>query len=497
MLFNSPTYIFLFLPVVVTGYFLFTTCRLFTLARIWLLTASLFFYGYWNPAYLPLIIGSILINYAIGKSIANRARGKIAASSMLYHSHHLLGIGVLFNLGLLAYFKYVDFFLNNVNYALGLEIAPLNLVLPLAISFFTFQQIAYLVDCYRLKVEDYKFINYCVFVTFFPQLIAGPIVHHQQMMPQFDSKWRKLPRLQNISQGSFIFSLGLFKKVFIADAFAIWADQGFASEATLVPLDAWITSLSYTFQLYFDFSAYSDMAIGAALIFNIRLPVNFNSPYKACDIRDFWRRWHISLSTWLRDYLYIPLGGNRRSTSRVYVNLLITFLLGGLWHGAGWNFLIWGGSHGVAVMVHRMWASRGFRMPPWLGFICTFLFVNFAWVFFRAESIDRATSLLSSMFFLSGGSLKNEPSIVWHKVPFDYWVPDSVIPLSLICYLILFGFIVFRMPNALQIGGYVSYTGKFLFRRGMLAAIFIAVSLFYALVAPITSMPSPFIYFNF
>jgi D-alanyl-lipoteichoic acid acyltransferase DltB (MBOAT superfamily) len=495
MLFNSPAYIFIFLPLVVAGYFFLNRYSLGTLSRIWLLIASLFFYAYWNPAYLPLILTSIVVNYAVGTRVARRARAELADNALSPQSRHLLGLGILFNLALLAYFKYADFFVDNVNLALGLEIVPLHLVLPLAISFFTFQQIAYLVDCYRLKVDDYKFLNYCIFVTFFPQLIAGPIVHHRQMMPQFDSRWRKLPRLRNISQGCFIFSLGLFKKVFIADAFAIWADQGFAAEHALGPIDAWATSLSYTFQLYFDFSAYSDMAIGAALLFNIRLPVNFNSPYKAADIRDFWRRWHISLSTWLRDYLYIPLGGSRRAAGRLYINLLITFLLGGLWHGAGWNFLIWGGMHGGAVMLHRRWKSCGFRMPTWLGWASTFLFVNCTWVLFRAENFDQAVRLLASMFFLSGPQISLDHA--WQNPQIAYWAPEPIIGWFLVFYLLLFGFVAFKMPNALQVSGYIPYSGRFAFRRGAIAAVFIALSLFYALVAPITSVPSPFIYFNF
>ncbi|MGB6019807.1 MAG: MBOAT family O-acyltransferase, partial [Sulfurimonadaceae bacterium] len=266
-----------------------------------------------------------------------------------------------------------------------------------AISFFTFQQIAYLVDSYRGETAEYDFLNYALFVTFFPQLIAGPIVHHAEMMPQFASKWNLVKNYKNIATGLFIFSIGLFKKVVIADTFAKWATAGFDHAETLNLLEAWATSLSYTFQLYFDFSGYTDMAIGAALLFNIKLPINFNSPYKALDIQDFWRRWHITLSRFLRDYIYIPLGGNRKGSFRTYNNLLATFILGGIWHGAGWTFVFWGLLHGMALVVHRFWKSIGFTMPNILAWFITFNFINIAWVFFRAREWDDAIKVLTGM----------------------------------------------------------------------------------------------------
>jgi D-alanyl-lipoteichoic acid acyltransferase DltB (MBOAT superfamily) len=265
----------------------------------------------------------------------------------------LFQIGILFNISLLAYYKYMDFFIENTNILLNTNIELIHLALPLAISFFTLQQVAFLVDSYEGLVEEKDFLDYAIFVSFFPQLIAGPIVHHAEMMPQFSSKWNMLKNYKNISAGLFIFSIGLFKKVVIADQFAQWANAGFNNAQVLNLLEAWATSLSYTFQMYFDFSGYTDMAIGAALLFNIKLPINFNSPYKATSIQDFWRRWHITLSRFLRDYIYIPLGGNRRGEFRTYSNLMVTFLLGGLWHGAGWTFVFWGFLHGVALVLHR------------------------------------------------------------------------------------------------------------------------------------------------
>ena len=308
--------------------------------------------------------------------------------------------GIVSNLALLGYFKYADFFIENFNFISGSNVNLLHMVLPLAISFFTFQQIAYLVDSYRGETKEYDFLNYALFVTFFPQLIAGPIVHHKEMMPQFASKWNMVKNYRNIALGLFIFSIGLFKKVVIADTFAVWATAGFDTATTLNFFEAWATSLSYTFQLYFDFSGYTDMAIGISLLFNIKLPINFNSPYKATNIQDFWRRWHITLSRFLRDYIYIPLGGNKKGNFRTYTNLMATFILGGFWHGAGWTFLFWGFLHGLSLAIHRLWQTLGFKMWTWLAWLITFNFVNIAWVFFRAKEWDDALRILSSMFSL-------------------------------------------------------------------------------------------------
>ena len=277
----------------------------------------------------------------------------------------------------------------------------------MAISFFTFQQISYLVDSYRGETKEYDFLNYALFVTFFPQLIAGPIVHHKEMMPQFASKWNLVKNYKNIAMGLFIFSIGLFKKVVIADTFAIWATTGFDTATTLNLFEAWATSLSYTFQLYFDFSGYTDMAIGVAFLFNIKLPINFNSPYKALNIQDFWRRWHITLSRFLKDYIYIPLGGNRKGEFRTYANLVATFIIGGLWHGAGWTFVFWGFLHGLALVVHRVWSKLGFKLWGWLAWLITFNFINIAWVFFRAKEWEDAIKVLGSMFNLDNVVLPN------------------------------------------------------------------------------------------
>jgi len=388
LLFNSYEFIFFFLPFTFFVYFYLNKKHLTEASKGFLVLASLFFYAWWNILYLPLILLSMSVNYTLGRQMSLKK----------YKAKILLIMGISFNLLLLGYFKYMDFFILNTNRVLHTEIPLMDLALPLAISFYTFQQIAYLVDSYRNETKEYDFLNYAVFVTFFPQLIAGPIVHHSEMMPQFARLKNKVKNYYNIALGLFIFSIGLFKKVIIADTFAQWAMQGFDVAEKLNMLEAWVSSLSYTFQLYFDFSGYTDMAIGIALLFNIKLPMNFFSPYKARNIQDFWRRWHITLSRFLKDYIYIPLGGNRKSSIRTYSNLFMTFVLGGIWHGAGWTFVFWGMLHGGALVLHRLWSKLGFKMYGFIAWFITFNFINIAWIFFRANDFASALKVLKAMF---------------------------------------------------------------------------------------------------
>lgn len=388
LIFNSYEFLFAFLPVVWVVYMFLSRFSFLRLGVYWLVFSSLFFYSWWNPVYLPLIVLSMAVNYSLGWLLgrtSSRSAGKI-----------LLIFGISLNLAGLGYFKYYDFFISNINLLFDSSIPLLHLALPLAISFFTFQQIAYIVDAYRKETVEYGFFKYALFVSFFPQLIAGPIVHHREILGQFTSENRKL-NYQNLSMGLFIFGIGLFKKVVLADYFAVWASAGFDQMVELSFIEAWVTSLSYTLQLYFDFSGYTDMAIGAALLFNIKLPLNFNSPYKAVNIQDFWKRWHMTLTRFLTQYLYIPLGGNRKGKIRTYLNLFLVFFLSGLWHGAGWTFLIWGTLHGLASMVNRLWQEAGFKMNKYLSWFITFQFINIAWVFFRANSWDDAIKVLKGM----------------------------------------------------------------------------------------------------
>jgi len=394
VLFNSYLFIFIFLPLTFIIYFYLNYKKLTKVSSLFLIFASLFFYSWWNILYLPLILGSILFNYLISKKL-NKFNPKKLLSKKL-----LLTFGVIANVTLLGYFKYTDFLIENFNLLMHTQHQLLHLSLPLAISFFTFQQISYLIDSYHKRTGYYSFREYTLFVTFFPQLIAGPIVHHQEMIPQFFKYNSTLKNYKNIALGLFIFSIGLFKKVIIADTFASWANQGFDIATTLNLIVAWTVSLSYTFQLYFDFSGYTDMAIGLALLFNIQLPINFNSPYKSTDIQDFWRRWHITLGRFLRDYIYIPLGGNQKGLLLTYLNLLITFIIGGIWHGAGWTFVFWGFLHGMALVIHRIWQQFGIKLWRWVAWLITFNFINISWIFFRAKEWEDAIKILKAMFSL-------------------------------------------------------------------------------------------------
>ena len=399
MLFNSHIFILVFLPVVCAGYFTFGALKRYTWAMVWLVASSLFFYGWWNPLFLWLISASIVFNYGCGRLIQR------------FPHRSIMLAGVMANLLLLGYYKYYHFFLNSIGQISGHSFHVEVIVLPLAISFFTFQQIAYLVDARRKVTQEHNFISYCLFVVFFPQLIAGPIVHHREMLEQFKSKLTFRFQPKHVAVGVSIFTCGLIKKVILADSVALYATPVFdaVQYGNLQPdlLTSWMALLAYTFQIYFDFSGYSDMAIGLGRIFGIHIPLNFNAPYKSISISSFWRRWHMTLSRFLRDYLYIPLGGNRHGNLRQQVNLLTTMLLGGLWHGAGWTFVIWGGLHGLYLMINHRWSAflklvglqrlqntKLYRLGAWS---LTFFAVMLAWVFFRSESLPAATLLIKGL----------------------------------------------------------------------------------------------------
>ena len=412
MLFNSIIFIFGFVPLVLLGFFALARIG-HRLALAWLLLASLLFYGWWNPLWLPLMVASIAFNFCVGSALAGQAGARRRRVWLV------LGIGV--NLALLLHFKYAGFLLDNLGALLGVQHAPAAQELPLGISFFTFTQIAFLVDVHQRKAADLSPLRYGLFVTYFPHLIAGPILHHRELMPQFARPDVVRFDASRLANGMTIFTLGLFKKVVLADRFAAFANPAFGAAGTqdLSFFACWGAALSYTLQLYFDFSGYSDMAIGLALMIGIQLPQNFHSPYKARNIADFWRRWHITLSRFLRDYLYIPLGGNRRGPVHRYRNLMLTMLLGGAWHGAGWTFIVWGGLHGVYLVLHSTWRALLLRHAPTalgrdglglrlLAWALTFLAVVVAWVFFRAADMATALSLLRGMAGLNGSLLPEQ-----------------------------------------------------------------------------------------
>jgi alginate O-acetyltransferase complex protein AlgI len=390
MLFNSPEFILGFLPIALGGFFLFGRLGGTRWALLWLIAASLFFYGWWNPKFVLLLAGSILANYAIGQRLRQRA------------SQPWLVLGIAANLALLGWFKYANFMIHDVA---RLHVPELDIFLPLAISFFTFQQIMYLVESYRGQCADAGLLPYAAFVAFFPHLIAGPIVRPREIMPQLLAADVAVPHTEHIAEGLTIFLLGLAKKLVLADTFAQFSDVGFAAAAQGAPLtlfEAWYAAASYALQIYFDFSGYSDMAIGLARMLNVRFPLNFASPYKAANIAEFWRCWHITLSRFLRDHVYIPLGGNRRGETRRYINLMATMLIGGLWHGAAWNFVLWGGLHGAYLLLHGQFR---WKLPVAAGRMLTLVAVVVAWVPFRASGLDATIAMLRGMAGFNGIAL--------------------------------------------------------------------------------------------
>ncbi len=387
MLFNSYEFIFLYLPVIFLLFFAIAQYCGRRAAIFLLVLASFFFYGWWDWRYVPLLFASICFNYWIGERIR-----------LGVHRKGWLTAGIIGNLSLLGYFKYTGFFLSTVNALAGSAVFDVpHIALPLGISFFTFTQTAYLVEEYRGEAEAHSFLTYCEFVTIFPHLIAGPIIRHRDMIPQFTAEKNFSVDYRNIAYGITLFAMGLFKKTVIADSLAPWVGDVFSRTDSLTFFEAWIGALSYTFQLYFDFSGYSEMAIGLGLMFNLRFPVNFNSPYQACSMIDFWRRWHMTLGLWVRDYLYIPMGGNRSGEFGKMRNLFVSMLLIGLWHGAGWNFVLWGGIHGVLLMINHQWRRCNIYLPKALNWGVTFLCATICWVFFRAENLQDALHVVTAM----------------------------------------------------------------------------------------------------
>jgi D-alanyl-lipoteichoic acid acyltransferase DltB (MBOAT superfamily) len=408
MLFTSHIFTLVFLPIVLSLFLLSYRFLGLRTSLSGLTIASLFFYGWWNPVYLWLIGFSIVANFITGHLLSQ--------SEKAYHRRWILALGISINLALLGYFKYSLFFVENVNVFLDLHIAIDPVILPLAISFFTFQQISYIVDVSKNRDTHYPLSDYILYVTFFPQLIAGPIVRHNDIIPQFSHPYQGQDKSIWISRGLVLFTLGLFKKVVLAngleDISSPYFDSLLSGESALF-IDSWQASLAFTFQIYFDFSAYSDMAIGLALMFGFSIPENFNIPYAAFDIQEFWRRWHISLSNFLRDYLYIPLGGNRFGLVRQMQALITTMFLGGLWHGASWSFVVWGLLHGFALVLHVLWQKLGYRFPKPIAWIILFLFLVFTWVLFRLDDFSIATNMMQSMLAFNQLNLSTLNSDGW------------------------------------------------------------------------------------
>lgn len=489
MLFNSYEFIFLFLPISLIVYFYLNKKRLTVASNAWLLFASLAFYSWWNIKYLPLILISILFNYTIGYLLVEHDKIK----KRVITKKRIFTFGLLGNIAFLGYFKYMDFFIGNMNTILKTDLPLLQIVLPLGISFFTITQIAFLVDCYEGLVEDRKLLSYSLFVTFFPHLLAGPILHHKEMMPQFEAVRNKVLNYKNLSHGFFLFFIGLFKKVIIADELSKTVKSGFDSATNLNMVEAWATSLSYTFQLYFDFSGYSDMAIGVGLMFNILLPVNFNSPYKATNIIDFWKRWHMSLTNFITTYLYSPIMRSFRKITfaKSMIATFVAMFIAGIWHGAGWTFILWGTFHGIALVVNHLWKKQKLAIPRTLGWLLTFGFVNASFVLFRAKDLASAGKVLKGMIGVNGILPATHPDFAFSDLGSGhFWrllmagVKGNDTTLWTLVVIIIF---TLTCKNSIQLEHYFKPTWKNL--------AFVSLISFYALIN--LNKVSEFLYFQF
>lgn len=498
MLFNSFLFLFIFLPLTLIGWYGLNHYKQYELAKIFLAGMSLWFYGYFNFYYLAIILVSILVNYLLSYLIG-------FAKTKLLNRIGLLA-GITFNLGLLFYFKYYDFFIENLNLAFHTDFVLKHILLPLGISFFTFQQLSFIIDRCLGRAEHYSFINYITFVTFFPQLIAGPIVLYKEMIPQFEDTSNRQFQAHNFSEGIILFVLGLGKKVLLADVLALAVNYGFAQTFSLDTPSTILVILSYTFEIYFDFSGYSDMAMGLGRMFNIILPVNFNSPYRACTVKELWQRWHITLSRFFVTYVYIPLGGSKKGKIRTILNTIIIFFLSGLWHGAAWTYIAWGTMQGLLVV----WDNLGivgikgreekhpakFHIPAWLGWLCTFTFFNLSLFFFRSESIAGAVQMFKNLGawnytgkMFEVASTLDIPEFYIIQEALSLFAPNFVgyaYLLLLLFYLVFSFFLIFR-KNALEIAEEGTLSSK---KCWGIVIIFVwcVISL---------SQVSTFLYFNF
>ena len=498
MLFTSALFAFVYLPIVFAGFFALGRYSP-RYAATWLFLASIVFYGYWMPEFTILLIGSVCCNFWVGSRISNLMSTENGGEK---NARRWLIGGIAANLALLGYFKYANFFLDNLMLISNKHWSYETIILPIGISFFTFTQIAFLADTFQKGIREYGFIHYGLFVTYFPHLIAGPVLHHAQMMPQFREVTTYKINTANLAGGLTIFIIGLFKKIVMADGISPYADAIFnAAESGLIPSfnEAWIGALAYTFQLYFDFSGYSDMAIGLSWMFNVRLPFNFNSPYQAVNISAFWRRWHMTLSSFLRDYLYIPLGGNRKGTFRQNLNLLVTMLLGGLWHGASWSFVFWGFLHGSFLIINHGFqaiVSKYFKgvnthfLFVFLGWLLTFLLVVVAWVFFRATSFSGAIRILKSMAKPGlAYSIETIHPLLWNQ---------GLHPETGLLFCALLGGIAFFLPNSNRIGELtLQCCRQQIALRPVIIGMTCTFGVLLIIINSLRASTSAFIYFNF
>ena len=507
MLFNSYIFILCFLPLTL---FLYYGCNHFgrhTAAKVVLIVMSLWFYAYFHVSYLFILLASILGNYSIsilirklqqkdalcGEAAADSAKARQKSGGRTLGRICLAG-GIALNVGIIFYYKYFHFFLENLNRIFGYDLSYHSILMPLGISFFTFQQISYLVDCYRQEIAVCSLPDYLLFVTFFPQLIAGPIVTCEEMLPQFEAEKSRRFRQENLAKGLYFFAVGMGKKVLLADLLGRGADWGFARPASLSGAETLVVSLLYTFQLYFDFSGYCDMAYGIASMFGIELPMNFDSPYQAVSIVDFWKRWHITLNRFLRKYIYFPLGGSRKGKVRTCLNILIVFLVSGIWHGANWTFILWGLLHGLAQVIYRIFSGWFDRLPKWLGRFFTFCFVNLAWMLFRADSVTDFGVMLNHLIQWRPGGLSGELFSCFDVIEFTY-LAEHIGPL---------GRLWNKVPGiclgtALLLAAGIAFFTKNSYRKGFQCNGRTAAKSIILLVWSVLSLSglSVFLYFNF
>ena len=486
MLFNSYIFILCFLPFSLIGYYGLNHWKKEEMAKWFLSIASFLFYGYFNVRYLPVLLASICFNYGFSRILLNIKYEK--------YKRPVLAAGIACNIGLLFYIKYWNFFLENINAVLGISLELKQLLLPLGISFFTFQQIAYLVDSYRRETAEYSFTDYTLFVTFFPKLSMGPIVLHHQLMPEFQKKENKVLNQTRLSLGIWWFTIGLAKKVLLADTLGKGVDWAFANAEALGGLDIIAVALLYTLQIYFDFSGYCDMACGIGEMFQITLPKNFNSPYKATSITEFWNRWHMTLSGFLQKYIYFPLGGSRKGMIRSIINILIVFLVSGIWHGAAWTFIVWGLLHGAARVLHKICAKRWERFSKIVRWFVTFVFLNITWIFFRAENLMQAINMLKKIFTSFKWELHSGLMQQFDVLEFTY-IEEHVAPLM----NLVKAYPQIHLVIVMVIALFVAMVPKNLYEKKFQPSIGNALASIVLLVWCVLSFSgvSTFLYFNF
>ncbi len=485
-MFSYFEYIFLFLPPVLAVYF-FLNHRGYTDAgKIFLFAASLCFYAFWNLIYLPLLLISIAANFGIGRALTNPAGVLLNIPKKA-----VLAAGICFNVGLLGYFKYSDFFIQNVNSIFGANIGLMKIFVPLGISYYTFLQVAFLVDTYRGKLGENKFLPYALFVSFFPKVSQGPIALQWEMVPQFVDKAKARFNSENFARGMLLMAMGLFKKMVLADNLGIWATQGFDNAQVLPFFEAWFCLLAFSFQIYFDFCGYSDIAIGVGLMFNIRIPDNFLSPYKSLNYQEMWHRWHITLGRFLREYIYIPLGGSRHGEIRTYLNLLITFVIGGLWHGPTWTYVMWGALNGLGLMGHRLWTKTGIRMHWLPAWFFTFMFWNITAIPWRATEYKHVVKLFRGILGLDGVMLPANLEVPFLKslgITFGPWLVNLGAKQSYYIYLIIASAaLIFFAKNSIELSERLKPT----MRWALFTALLLGISIIHL------TQVSQFIYANF